>query len=238
MKKLNNKGQVVIGLAVLVGLVAFMLMSNLQSENKLLVSKILDVRSRLEAESAIDFFGQELYKSYLLSSVIPDSIANDRRFPVTTADPTSTLEFNINGNKLCSQRKVGTKEVPICITLPADFLALLRKENLQPHKSVNYVKSEFLNSIFGQNLARAEVKKNILSQPVPGVAAITTITRIFNPLFTKQYSRYNCNSDPTVLKCVKVKICIKPSGCTALLDKDKVIQTYVFTLAPKTQLRD
>ena len=41
MKTLNNeKGQMVVGLAGLVGLIAFILMNNLQSENKLLVSKI------------------------------------------------------------------------------------------------------------------------------------------------------------------------------------------------------
>ena len=199
------------------------------------------MRSRLETESAIDTFGRELYKSYLLSAVIPDSITNDRRFLPTTTDPTSTLEFYIvPGNQICNQRKIGSVDLPICINLPADFMAKFRQENLHDHNSVHYVQMELLNYIFNQNEARAEVKKNYLSQPVPAGAGSSTnfAPNFVNPTFLKEYSRYNCSTDPTVLKCVKVKICIKPSGCQVGLDSDKVIQTYVFTLAPKTLLRD
>ncbi len=239
MKRFNDSGQMVIGLAAMVGLVAFILMTNLQSENKLLVSKIFEMRSRLEVETAIDYFGQELYKSYLLSTPVPDSLASEGKIPpnVPSATTPNGLDFYIVGKKLCSERKMGITDVPICIVLPDDFIAKLELENKNQRTAPGFLGAEIVRYLFAQKPARAEMKKNVMSQPVPG-AVLTNITRTFNPAFTSDYSHYDCTSQPTVLKCVKVKICVKPSGCTDPLEKDKVIQTYVFTLAPKSQLRE
>ena len=111
-------------------------------------------------------------------------------------------------------------------------------ENLklnQEHQMM-YVKTEILKSLLKINEAQADVKKNLISQPTPSALVVTTATESFaNPVFLNQYDRYNCTADPA-LRCLKIKICIRPSGC--LTDAVKIIQTYVFTLAPTTLLRD
>lgn len=257
----NRNGQVVSGLVLIVGIVAAILASNMNTQHNFMMQKLIESNQRLELESAIEYFGIELYNAYLRSAIIPNSIYDEnRKNPRTHQDPISNLVFNLPsewGGKICLKRKYSGKD--LCLDLNKDFAdpATFKSTDIQHQyykvpefekqnslwSSLMIAPIQFFRKILNINDVNAEISKNSISQPDVDTALVVNVDRQFtNTSFKSNYSNYNCPplAGTANLVCVSVKICLKLSRdeCDSAPDREKILQTYIFTKAPSTFQRD
>ncbi len=250
----NNKGQTTVALVIVVGLIAFILMSNLQKQTLFVVKKVIEMKVQAEGESAINDFALQLYNAYIQAAVVPDALqlgslrlsTPSVSYP-TTLDPKDNLDFYLNGNKLCAARmRLISNNLDICINLPADFVTLLERQqqyhNATPENQfyvVNILKRSFsVSKAWAQTQPAMALSRPDASLAPPLSTVNRTPTTAEYDLFKSQYDQYNCDNPalPSRIACVKIQICLKISGCAT--DAEKIKQTFVFLRNPTTQLRE
>ncbi len=241
----SRRGQTTIGIVAVVAVISFILMMNLQSQAEIVQRKIIATKAQSEAESAINDFARQLYSAYVQAAVIKESMDGNLRFkPPNIIN--GTFEFYISsGRKLCTSRARNGTDVSICITLPDDFAQIQKNYFLDPNYETRQqsffvrlaIKIFFVENAQAQRVQTASFAPNPNAVfPALAVDRSTASPITAEPYFVEQYEQLNCEGANPRLGCVKIKICLKFSGCTK--EEEKVRQTYVFLRVPNTQLRN
>ncbi len=243
----NRRGQATIGIVAVVAVISFILMMNLQSQAEIVQRKIIATKAQSEAETAINDFALQLYSAYVQAAVIKESLTGNLRYKAPTPNINNgTFEFFLqnSGRKLCTSRARNAVDVSICITLPDDFARLQKNYYLDPDYETKQqsfftrlmIKTFFVENVQAQQVQTASFAPNPNAVlPALGVNR-STAAPAAEPNFVEQYELQNCEGASPRLGCVKIKICLKFSGCTK--EEEKVRQTYVFLRVPDTQLRN
>ncbi len=244
--KFSNRGQATIGLTIIISVILFIMMMNLQTQSQNVQQTIVQAKAQAEADNAINDFALQLYNAYVKAAVVPDSFPNTRAISPTPGISQNGFDFYLVDGKLCSSR---TRNIPastsfdICITLPADFAALLQKSDLMLEmplpKPSYYV--QILKSIFGARPAFAQKMETDPFAPNPNNSpplVNVNSALVGNDLveFLNQYENFNCETPAGRAACVKIKICLRLRPCTT--DDQKLKQTFVFLRVPNSQLRN
>lgn len=255
----NEKGQYVLGAAILAGIITFILV--LTSQSKL--STTLQTRSKekaaLDAQMAIDQFAMELKKAYDLAAPAPESnnaaaYAKTSQVPISAASPPANVDFYIPStsfpsgtNEICVHRSDGRDAIitgtpKICIHVPADLSASIESDGIridfkQPYFDPNAGQRFFsffrlMKKVLPEP-ARASIEENY--QPtLPAAGPTVNLVNVnsdADPVFRYRYADFNYAPQPDRF-FLNIKFCVKyANDCTA---DELVYQTYVFFKAPTT----
>jgi hypothetical protein len=250
----GSRGFATIGItAVIIALMTFLYMI-IGDQIVLFKKQEVTQRARLDAETAINVFGSGLYRAYVLGSEMPEAISGQRYRATNLHDYKSIKIYAPEPRKICFDRAVAGTAYPLCITVPDDLV--VKSIERDPAEGSTYQVA--LDSSGGPTpfdfaflVDRAAMAlKTAIGVPTahalrgdpwdPGTAGLNAInfsvSRSYGGDFPELYSSQNC-SNTTTVDCVKIKFCVRLlEHCKS--EQDYIIQTYVFTRPPRTQLEN
>jgi hypothetical protein len=251
----SSRGYAAIGVTMVIVSLMTILYMIIGDQIVLFKKQEVSHRARLDAESAINVFGTGLYRAYVLGSELPESINGDRYRDNHLYDYNSIKIYAPDPRGICFERTIAGSAYPICITLPNDLV--VKRIDRDPLESSTYEvalnvsadDSAPFDLAFLAGKAALALKEAIRlpraqalrSEPWdPGAAGLNAITfnvnRSFGGTFPALYTNQNC-SNTTTIDCVKIKFCVRlAQNCRT--DQDYIVQTYVFTRPPRSQLEN
>jgi hypothetical protein len=260
IKHFDQRGSATIGLTLVVVSLGFYLLTTIQSETLLFVKRSVDIQSRLDAEFAIDVFGSELQRAYVLGSRVADSLTGSGGEVLRYRPASQLIEYkgfklySPSNHKICYLRSFAEDSpAPICITLQDNLVV----HRIAPDRTIEIAlaRQQESDRTFGQRFREAFANLALKtsqwirmpsayalpapdSQWDPGDTALASLSLPVNkdfadPGFQKDYTSRQCGAGSS-FDCVTVKFCVKLSqNCT---NEEFITQTYIFDPIPQTEL--